>query len=320
MNARFSWLLLPAAALLSRGAAAEERHRMAWWIDAQPWTCVDFVAPLAHQVALSCDAAGGRCRVASSEAEAERHAVLRCAGGEGGGWTLEARGAKGEHLWAVDLAGEEDEKLRRAAMWVARAEGDGPIDAGVPQKAPLQPSSAQAPKRENEANEADEAERPKTKRATNGGFTLSGSAAYETSEEGPAVFGARAAFAMRVAGTTYGVLSVDGAVPTKMNVRPFSYARAAVGAAWGAPWTDDVLGASVEVGAAAVHTYWEDSTRGAPYGAVSLTAQYPGATLRPFIRTSLAVYATSSNPYATDWSIIPGPMVGVDAGLAWSAW
>jgi hypothetical protein len=119
-----------------------------------------------------------------------------------------------------------------------------------------------------------------------------------------------------VSGGTRGILALDGVAPTQTNVRPFSLFRAGIGAAWGAPFSDDVLGASVEVGGAVASSYRFGGTTGMPYGAVGLTAQYPSATLRPFASAGLAVYAAKSSDGVNSL----GPMVSLDLGLAWSAW
>ncbi len=306
----------------SAGAAhAADRHKTRVWIEARPWPCADFVAPLAQQIALACDAAGGTCGVASDAQAADERIVLKCQEAEGQ-WILEGESASGARLWSVGLFGDEDERLRRAGLWVARVDGGGPgIPASVPNvtvaaPASKTPTAPRAPAVDPKPENPDET--PGATPDRRGGLSLSAHGAYETTSDGSPLVGARAIFGARIAGGTRGTLALDGVAPTQTNVRPFSLLRAGLGAAWGAPWMDDVLGAAVEVGAAAASSYRFGGTKGAPYGAVSLTAQYPNATLRPFVTASLSVFAMKDAGFESVGSL--APMVGLDVGLAWSAW
>jgi hypothetical protein len=90
-------------------------------------------------------------------------------------------------------------------------------------------------------------------------------------------------------------------------------------AGWGAPWTDDLLGASVEVGAAlldAVKGCCNIRDRdGLPYAAVSLHVQAPIGQLRPFASGSVARFLQEARGPV-------GPLVtgALDLGVAWSTW
>jgi hypothetical protein len=108
----------------SAGSAAAAKPTT-WWIETQPWTCSAEAGPLARQVQLACDATG-KCAIARDPCSADLRAVLVC-GDEG--WTLEARDANDQPLWTLALgATDDDARLRKAGVWIARSEGEGPAD------------------------------------------------------------------------------------------------------------------------------------------------------------------------------------------------
>jgi hypothetical protein len=77
-------------------------------------------------VQLACDATG-RCAIANDERSAGRRAVL-VYGDDG--WTLEARDAKDQPLWTLALGTTDDDaRLRKAGVWIARSEGGPTIIA-----------------------------------------------------------------------------------------------------------------------------------------------------------------------------------------------
>jgi hypothetical protein len=115
---------LTSVAWSSAGRAAPP-NRITWWVETHPLTCGAQAGPLARQVQLACDATG-RCAIASDEPSADRRAVLVCGDD---GWTLEARDAKDQPLWRLALGTTDDDaRLRNAGVWIARSEGEGPID------------------------------------------------------------------------------------------------------------------------------------------------------------------------------------------------
>ena len=67
---------------------------------------------------ISCDAVGG-CKVAADERSAARRAILHCSEET---WVLEAQAAPGQKLWTLELDGEKEDRLRKAAVWIARTE------------------------------------------------------------------------------------------------------------------------------------------------------------------------------------------------------
>ncbi len=102
------------------GSARADTPQARWWVEARPWTCSAQTGPLARQIQLACDATAA-CAIAPNEAAASRRAILRCGEGE---WTLEAQDVAGRSLWSVALgAGDEEARLRTAAVWTARSLG-----------------------------------------------------------------------------------------------------------------------------------------------------------------------------------------------------
>jgi hypothetical protein len=91
------------------------------WLEARPYTCSEYLAPLARELTLACDAAGGACAVARDEGSADRRLVLHCAEPA---WSLEATDAWGASKWSVDLVGGDADRLRSAAVFAVRAESD----------------------------------------------------------------------------------------------------------------------------------------------------------------------------------------------------
>ena len=132
---------IAAALLCAATAHAEEPSpRVLWWVEGRPWSCSDLVGPVARQVELACDASRQRCGIATNRAAASRIASLACAP-EGQGFRLDAEDPAGHPLWSVALAGDEETRARKAAMWIARADTDGPLLDAVPPPAVTPPAT-----------------------------------------------------------------------------------------------------------------------------------------------------------------------------------
>lgn len=107
-----------AALLLSSNAFADDSAAKIW-VDARPWTCASEVGPFARHVQLACDAVGGGCEVAASEKKADYRAALACADKEA--WTLVLTESNGTEVFTLALDGDREQRLRKAAVWVAHA-------------------------------------------------------------------------------------------------------------------------------------------------------------------------------------------------------
>lgn len=116
---RFAAFLAAVSGTLLLAPAAGAAEPASFWIEAHPWTCSQHVAPVARELNLACDAAGGACNVAASETSADRRIFLKC---DETKWTIEAHDAKGVRLWSVDVTGDVSDRARSAAVFAVRAE------------------------------------------------------------------------------------------------------------------------------------------------------------------------------------------------------
>ncbi|WP_394824297.1 hypothetical protein [Pendulispora albinea] len=134
MAASATFLMLFA---VSPGAAAGTARPTSWWVDSA--SCENWSTALARAITLACDAAGHTCevsaqRIATADA---RQLTLHCSGTDH--WTLEAHDGVGTGLWHIEVQGDTDERLRAAALWVARSDvamADSAYDA-IPANAKL---------------------------------------------------------------------------------------------------------------------------------------------------------------------------------------
>jgi len=126
-----------AAILLGSTSAAAATTPVSWWVD--PAACPDWSTPLARQIALACEAAGRTCEVSADKGL--RRLALQC--GDEEHWTLEAHDERGVGLWHIEVRGDSDERLRTAALWVARSETA--TASPPPPPPPSTPATAPAP-------------------------------------------------------------------------------------------------------------------------------------------------------------------------------
>jgi hypothetical protein len=131
-------------------AAADARgDTLRWKLVAEGDRCD--VRSLARELTLACDALGdaedganvagangARCAVAGAgEAKPDRRAVLRCAAA--GPWMIDVYDGAGRLAWTFAFDGED--RMRRAAIWIARTTDVSPPD---PARAPAANENAPA--------------------------------------------------------------------------------------------------------------------------------------------------------------------------------
>lgn len=312
---------LPALADVSSGAGRAGEDRTAWWLEARPWTCVEWTAPLARELQLACEAVNG-CRVASEERRADRRAVLSC---EGDDWRVVAQSSSARELWSLQLEGTKEERLRQAAAWIARSERGGspplPARASDPVVVPLPaaPVTPVAPV----APVAPDADRPWTPApAVEGphsiGLAVTGLAAVAPDSHAGPFVGGRVVVSLPVTHAHLGlVLSGFDSVETRDAQTRVMMGRAGLSVGWGAPWTGDVFGFAVGAGggaASARDSGCVSSCRrlaGLYYGEASVFAQWPRASgIRPILALSI-----SGMP---QMDYVPQVFTGVDLGFAWN--
>jgi hypothetical protein len=318
--------------------------RVLWWLEGRPWSCSDAVGPVARRVELACDASGRRCGVANERARASRVAALSC-GPDGGLARLEAEDGEGRSLWSLALAGDDEEaKQRKAAMWIARAEADGPPPApsdetplAAPHVPPVAPVPPPAPRviviQTKDAAQASTPHAPEE--SGNLAFDASLVTAMPISAFEPGAgsvvpsVGARFAAAYRVSRSVFLGGAADGM--TTPSSAPTTYAHFGGLVAFGAPFTHDWLGASAEGGVSLwiypdgtsmtlsptpsapgqVTTWSRGGSYGVsprPYGKANLVLQWPRETgIRPYLSASFIVSDDGMNRSAM-----------ASLGLAWN--
>jgi hypothetical protein len=333
--------VLVALITASRSAAGEP---LRWSLAVDPETCD--LQRLVREVRLACDALGTGCVV--TQEGSQRRAVLRCP--SNGAWTVDAYDADGRLTWTFALDGED--RMRRAAIWIARATADPMPDARpAPGVAPALGAASPSP---DLVPGSGAPSAPTTAPGTGASVERSPppSAAVPRRPARPAgLLGA----ARLVLGTGFGP-AVGGVVQGGWVVGPpelalevdvageralsspagFSEAalRAGAGFSFGAPWGRSPIGVALEAGVLV--------------GEVSPPPAYAPVSLsfaRPFARASLAgAWGTTRplRPYAglslladmnvahmnavrvvsdgVDVATLPAFSGSLDVGVAWLPW
>ncbi|WP_394844615.1 hypothetical protein LZC95_47120 [Pendulispora brunnea] len=289
-----------------------------WWVD--PASCPQWTTPLSRQIALACEATGHACDVTTSD-KAARRLVLQCADADH--WTLEAHDVSGTGLWHIEVRGGDDERLRAAAVWVARSDV---TMAAAPTTTPATPA---APPQIT-------LNPPPQQRW--GGLDLAGRLGYYA-DSGDGAPGYGAALRIHDPGELIRFLpprfnsfaSLAGEATWSggyFDERAFSL-RAGVGITWHAPRTKDIIGFSLELGVGVARTRETNPgfsgsdrdpsrdyviTGHVPFGyllaRMIAEAPVPGI-FRPFISLGLGTTVPKS----------PGLVMGsVEIGVRWIAW
>ena len=89
-----------------------------WYVELNGTTCQAQRTVFEREIALACAAVGNTCRVVTAPKDAELRAILECGADES--WTLETRTVEGAVIGKVELAGTTADRLREAAVEVAR--------------------------------------------------------------------------------------------------------------------------------------------------------------------------------------------------------
>ena len=331
-----NWLSLAAAGaslVAASTAAAEDAgpRALSWWVEGRPWTCSDPVGAVARHVSLACDAS--RCRIAARREDADRIAAIACGTG-GGPWRLVAEDRSGEALWSVVLGGDDDARVRKAALWIARAESsealtDPALDRPTPVKEraaspapspaqPVQPMQAVPPTDIAAPPQAPPvAETPAATHAAGDGHPVTMTASLETAAAAAAVqsgraiqpmAGARFSAALRLLPELHAGAAVDG-ITTIANGETSTYSHLGGLVAVGAPYAHDWVGASVEGGVALMSTSAAAPGKvlTSPYGKGTFIVQWPReGGIRPYLAVS---YLASRD--AMNYSLV------TDLGVAW---
>jgi hypothetical protein len=252
-----------------------------WYVELIGTSCEPHRAAFEREIALACEAVGGTCRVASSPKEAELRAILDCSG-PADSWTLETRTIEGVVIGKIDLGGAPDDRLREAAVEVAR-------DA-APERA-----LAVETLRTTLANEAPVHSEKGPEKLT---LVLGGRATTTTTRTEPTTGGIHVLGGLLLGRFARGTLGFVGEAGGSENkaVREF---RGGPGIAVGAPFDrTSAIGIAAEVGMAASSKYGAATasdggtlttkTGFAAYGQTTVTLQWPQGGLRPYAALSAA--------------------------------
>jgi hypothetical protein len=276
----FGWGL--AGALLLASTHADAGSGAAWWVDAGE-ACGGRRTALSREIMLACEAVGSTCHVATTRAQAELVALLDCAS-EDGPWTLETRTVEGVLLGRVALEGVGDDRLREAAVEIAR------------DQAPELTLVAEALR---DTMPASAAEHPPTTPPYPGPLLVFALAPRGSlMGKGVPTAGGSAMLGVELSGALFGTatFALEGGGTGIQQVR---VGQGGLGLSYGAPFSKtSYLGTRFELGARGRQTYTgattnynllkaTDSYDG--YGAATVCAQYPGAWIRPFAGLSLVV-------------------------------
>lgn len=298
-----------AALWIAPKVARADADVVLWWLDARPWTCIGELPKLARAVELACDAAGGLCRVAHDEGSAARSAILLC-GEDGTGGRLEARTREGGLLWSLELAGSDDDRYRKAGVWVARDDRDerNPGLRTTPTTTPM-------PDRRT----TDERELPR------GGLALSIQHPLFNPLDQNEIWGGRAmvAFPLDAAVRFFGAASYSS------DRDQLHFGRVGGGIAWGAPWTHGFVGISVDAGAAWTRGFvW--TTTPSRVGETTLDdykptsvqdiASYLNGNLTLQLPISFPVRPWAGMGYEISRSSVARDFINVNLGVVWNAW
>lgn len=272
------------ATLASRSAAGAERDGGARWIvDVEGRACAAERSALEREVTLACEAVGGTCQVVASPRDAELTATVHCARHDEP-WVLELRTVEGMLVSRTALEGAAADRMREAAMEVARD---------------------QAPERLLAADSLRDTLTDGDRGSSAGGFKLPrtslalGATAAAGGIEGTSG-GVHALAGMFLGAGTHATLGVTGLMggSGRSSAR---HVRTGLGLSWGAPFDGSIAGCAIEGGVDVGQTYQtaftgitsvEATTRAGAYGQGTVFLQIPLRGLRPYAAATAGVIAS----------------------------
>jgi hypothetical protein len=251
-----------------------------WWVTTEGSACLHEREELEREIVLACGAVGGTCRVVRSVTEAELVATLRCPAKDVA-WSLETTTSSGQYLATLDLGGPVEDRLRQAAMEVARDEAPERTLAattlanslsrgGVPER------DVPAPKAQRERGRLD--------------LTFAGTIG---AGGGDGLAGGRTTLGLPLGLPSTFLLSLAGFSNFRDDTGARRAVRASIGLGAGAPFVPtDLLGIAFDLGFEGRQSYGAGRAPGivaSPYielgGFARLAAllQIPGRGVRPYV-------------------------------------
>jgi hypothetical protein len=265
----------------AREASAAPRAGAQWYVETVGASCIDQRAALEREITLACNAVGGTCHVATTPGDAELRAVLDCSGGAES-WTLVTRTVEGTVLATLDLAGPRADRLREAAVEVAR-------DAAPERALAIETLRNTIP---NETPTS--SERPSSRVAMLAGGRVS----TLTRTDASAIFGLHVMGGLAIAKSAR--LTLGGSAEAGgTGTAALRHYRTGAGLAFGAPFDEAAaLGTALEAGVGATSTYGarpsdggdlKARTNSTGYVQGTFTVQAPRGSVRPFFAFSAAM-------------------------------
>lgn len=275
--------LAAAAALLVAGEAsaagdgAPSSPMARWYVETTGAACESRRDAFEREIRFACDAVGGSCGVAATSAEAGLRAVLDCSGPDGA-WSLVTRTSGGTVLSSLDLSGTDDDRLREAAVEVAR-------DAT--------PERSLAIETLRFSLSAEQATPPASQPSHSLGLAIGGTTSTGIDKNLPAMFGVHLLAGLEVARSAHMTLGL-AAEAGGGGLEAARAFRAGAGVAFGAPFDPQApVGFAVEGGLSTMSAYPAGTgaasgvliapvTSLGVYGQGTFLVQWPRDGLRPF--------------------------------------
>jgi hypothetical protein len=276
-----------------------------WYVETNGAGCEGERTAFEREIRLACDAVGGSCAVVATPAEADLRAVLDCSeAGATDAWSLVTRMTGGTMLSTVDLSGPRSDRLREAAVEVAR------------DPTPLRSLAIETLRFSLSAEQANAAVSPPPETLV---FAVSGVALSGNAANMPVMVGGHLVAGLEVTkavGVTLGFAGLAGG-EGQGATRLF---QAGAGVTLGAPFDSKAaVGCALEGGLSAISRYPAEGssageslaavTSGGGYAKGSILLQLPRYGARPFAAISASVLSAP----------VLQTTAGLDLGLAFAA-
>ena len=298
--------LVAVAFVGERDASAAPSYPAArWYVETNGAACEGERTAFEREIRLACDAVGSSCAVVATPAEADLRAVLDCSeAGASDAWSLVTRMTGGTLLSSVDLSGPRGDRLREAAVEVAR------------DPTPLRSLAIETLRFSLSAEQANPgASRP----AQTLGVAASATALAANGPGMPLMLGAHLLAGLEVVRSMRVTLGLAGMAGGESLGAARAF-QAGAGIAFGAPFDPSApLGCAIEGGFSTISKYpagevsAEDElspvTSSGGYGRATILVQWPRDGVRPFAGVSASVVSAPVLQTAA----------GLDLGVAFSA-
>jgi hypothetical protein len=285
---------------------------ISWAVDVAP-TCRRFEATVLDETRRACSAAG-TCEIVDTSRRADGSLRLTCTD-----QTLTVAARRGDReLWSLTLDGAPEDRVRKAAVWIARSDAPQAEGPSLAKKEVVAgPSAAERPPAKASEKwlgfgasvELMEVPfRPPVALGLNDTYGVHVNAMFRLTGDlyaGPVLAFERGTYAEQRSADPVAGVAPEGHDETN--------ARVAARVGWGAPWGMRTFGAYVDLGYARAWYPVEGDTRSRNFlfASPTLVAQLPLSDVRPFVSAGGDVVLDERIGFA----------VGAHAGLgvAWSA-